>query len=134
MRDLKFRVRRKGGKLIGYIRFIKGHWQCALFEFDDSQAEDLKWVAGTLAGDIMEQFTGLKDKNGVGIAEGDIIKGDNPTVKVAEVIWDCLGFALRDASGQFGDLVAAPQYLGGNKLCEWVEIIGNVYANPELLH
>lgn len=32
MREIKFRVRRKDGTLIGYERFKTHHWECATIE------------------------------------------------------------------------------------------------------
>lgn len=91
---------------------------------------------------IIEQCTGLKDKNGKLIYEGDVLKFSREHeafrgkkkyahYPVAEVFWDsgdpgtcASGFALR------GNVI------GGSKdtwMCMEKEIIGNIHENPDLL-
>jgi hypothetical protein len=72
------------------------------------------------------QYTGLKDKNGVRIFEGDIIQYGNSGAD--RIYWD-------DELSSFMEL----RIIGGNEyscslvVAEKSEIIGNIHDNPELL-
>lgn len=76
------------------------------------------------------QYTGLTDKNGKKIFEGDIVEGDKKyftyTHPYGKVVYDGGQFVI-----SFDDVLEDIECLGA-----WandVEIIGNVHDNPELL-
>lgn len=74
------------------------------------------------------QFTGLHDKNGKEIYEGDIVRWFiNDIVITAEVYYEELQAWFTMGKGESGGLV----------LCDWMrgeyEVIGNIHENPELL-
>lgn len=84
---------------------------------------------------IIMQYTGLKDKNGKEIYEGDIIQYGS--YKAAEVIYSdyLTSFCLKFNDGKDGIYARA---LGQcNKRLKYidedVEILGNIYEHPELL-
>nr|DAH64227.1 MAG TPA: YopX protein [Caudoviricetes sp.] len=79
------------------------------------------------------QFTGLKDKNGVEIFEGDVIGSQNKDrsnwyVSHHKIVWHDTGFV--------GKQICSRSFIG---LEHWTRgengyvVIGNIYENPELL-
>ena len=78
------------------------------------------------------QYTGLKDKNGKKIFEGDIVKTNRDVI--AKVLWDndYLGYFLHvNEENSIEDFENGEQPL--YDYFEDIEVIGNIYDNPELL-
>ena len=73
------------------------------------------------------QYTGLKDKNGVEIYEGDIIKDGSRLWKIEISPIYGIFFILTKGghSRCYGDF--------GSYLVDEFKVIGNIYENPELL-
>jgi hypothetical protein len=115
MREIKFRAWHKELKKMFYNCTVNsfGTWQCESTHFGGEN-------------DTLMQFTGLKDKNGKEIYEGDIITFYSDSLngqKTFVVGWKGLGFGFMP----FGNVWDFGHY------CEDYEIIGNIYQNPELL-
>ena len=71
------------------------------------------------------QYTGLKDKNGKEIYEGDVVR-----YKAFE-IWYARKVYFDTELCQFG--LHSSNFLFHNQFSDNLEIIGNIYENPELL-
>jgi len=71
--------------------------------------------------DSIGEFTGLKDKNGKEIYEGDIVNTNNETPFIVKYDNTCCAFLWGDY--YFEDRVEERK----------VKIIGNIYENPELI-
>ena len=84
---------------------------------------------------ILEQYTGLTDKNGKEIYEGDIITetiddGSNNIIQMYEVFWDedMLNFGIRGTKGFNYNLHDDLWETNASR-----EVIGNIHENLELI-
>ena len=125
-REILFRGKRvEGGKWIyGYLSFfyIDNPGKGRIFSPKEVRSFDV--ISETVG-----QYTGLKDKNGVKIFEGDVLEGDlydilDPGAKwKSEVVW-----------GKFGWMCKGRQTLPMDEYdIREGEVIGNIYDNPELM-
>lgn len=96
----------------------------SIFSFEqDSNRVSLDGVNFVPVSEVsLLQFTGLHDRNGKEIYEGDIVCSDRYSAPHFEVVFHEGAFRLKDELGR-----TMVQVTGGT------EVIGNIYETPELL-
>lgn len=119
----------------------------ALGEWDDSDHHH--FFTYNKKPSVMMQFTGLTDKNGEKIYEGDIlaikfhpryysrISWKGVPDCIAKVIWDFSGFRLAAKGKEDSRYADFHDEKGSYKMFEMslkhTKVLGNIYENPELL-
>lgn len=131
MKEIKFRAWDKNNnKMISIARFDFADWSVYTHLFG-------KPTDG-LNCEIM-QFTGLHDKNGKEIYEGDIVhmlevSNTGEREYITDIIWEDACFVMKSGKDDYDTFLGA---WSGNPMTTYpmfeIEVIGNIYENPELL-
>jgi len=152
-REIKFRIWNKIDKIMlqpenqaDLLLFLNG----GLFSRFDKEIENSENY-------IIQQFTGLKDKNDKEIYDGDIVteiveRGpdcrnqdyilkDNEKFRIKQITWGKYGdeeYVDSIECWMFGDYDSLSELINQTtgKYHEWVrtyEVVGNIFENPELL-
>jgi len=135
----KFRVwLPRQGKMVDVtkITFVEGKVNCVFYSAKYS-SDTISACYEGITFELM-QSTGLKDDNDREIYEGDVIKVSNGLCEIDEenpfvvVKWDeeAGAYTMKDFTGEFDTLNIGWQI--ADKLVR-VEVVGNIYENPELL-
>jgi uncharacterized phage protein (TIGR01671 family) len=133
MREIKFRAWRENKM---HFNITKAHYEHNAMSGHGGDLWDfnewLKWSK-------VMQYTGLKDKNGVEIYEGDILEWGmshdqvNPFPKLRFV--EFYEPQLIYKAVEVGDLPVNVEYLyeAAPKSTRWCRVVGNIFENPQLL-
>lgn len=152
MREILFR-----GKRVDNEAWVEG----IVFPHDRNKVTMFRQhpMDGSLEGkevipETVGQYTGLTDKNGKKIFEGDIVRytfdsPDDPTatenglkVRVGRVFWSDWRVTFAVTAGRRGSAALnndVSRYVRGRSIYEYVqgantvEVIGNIHDNPEML-
>ena len=149
MRDIKFR-----GKRLDNGEWVEGdYFRKYIYDKDDNVSLHhlIGWQVADNDGEMCNdyedvdpatvgQYTGMKDKNGKKIFEGDIFKEDYSGI-VRSVFRVPGGLAFEDNPVSFGYDHRAPVYpyssiaemQNASWLSKYCEVVGNIHDNPELL-
>ena len=119
MREIKFRG----------ISYLTNDWVYGYL----SKRESLYYIQNTynVKENTIGQFTGLKDKNGVEIYEGDITYHHAHKIK-CEIVWltKFMTFAGQNIDKTDSNNHYFYQFIDCNNL----EVLGNIYEHPNLLN
>ena len=126
MREIKFKA---------FVKELNRIIPVECIEFENEKLDHIHLVSGmSLEPNEFElvQYTGLKDKNGVEIYEGDVLSLADCDPSLYKIVWWEHNF-------KYGI-----EYIGSNTTnwqeenleefsSELIKVVGNIYENPELL-
>lgn len=121
MREILFR-----GKWIGNGEWVYG-FPMIMWGRYHIISRLIKRIVSIVNPSTIGQYTGLTDKNGVKIFDGDILKTTNSNCAIWFVDYKSTAFCANQANANFS--CTLDSFIAASE----VEVIGNVHDNPELL-
>ena len=121
MREIKFRF----WDTVEKKWMVDGRAETSIYDFAFKKNMNWRFLTKAQAKDrvVVGQFTGLKDKNGKEIWEGDIVK-----FSTNDKDWERVVIEFQVHTYNAGFYPSKPT----NASCYW-EVIGNIHESPELL-
>ena len=143
MREILFRGKRVDSGEWVEGNFIKDNWGDTYGELIYGILQDREapaglagWIPKRVLPETVGEYTGLTDKNGKKIFEGDILQDKFGQIKIVDYSdeWGafrtCFVRALND-EGKIVATVGGASFVG--TIWRKYEVIGNIHDNPELL-
>ena len=131
MRTIKFRgkIRRDGKWYYGSLVYFNEINAIIYLQAGSDPIKRIDWVFAIP--ETVGQFTGLMDKNGAEIYEGDIVKWNNGRMYVVKFFQWMFYASVEECND--GILGGFPLHALTDYEDRKCEIVGNIYDNPELL-
>lgn len=140
MREIKFRGKTKDGRWVQGVPIKNGFGKLTFMCFATSELlscpmEQIYKFCIEVIPETVTQYTGLKDRNGVEIYEGDILEMAEQSLLRFEVVYDAGHMAFMrnwiDKRVPATRCKGEMEHLSANT--DFLEVIGNRFGNPDLL-
>lgn len=134
MRKIAFRAWDRFRKQMSTVKYLyfSDNGSCWLTVYPGNSSIDHSLYDGKFE---LMQFTGLRDKNGKEIYEGDLVQGQHLSGEICFGEWqtddddDIIGWFIKSKHPISGELWDRPL----DSYMKYCEVLGNIYENPELL-